>query len=54
MTKKGPITAGELLAQLENDPEFIARRNERERALAEVAAQRGADEAPIVVELRVG
>jgi len=39
--KKRPITAGELLAQLNKDPEFVRRQREREqKRLAEVAKLR--------------
>lgn len=50
--RRPPITAAELQAQLLADPEFVARKQERDRVLAERVAQLHAEQTPIVVELR--
>ena len=53
MTKRHrPIAAAELDARLQADPEFRARRKERDLALAERAARLREEQAPIVAELR--
>ncbi|MGY4512754.1 hypothetical protein ACVIN2_006208 [Bradyrhizobium sp. USDA 3650] len=53
MTKRRrPVTAAELAAILESDPEFMARKRERELALAERIARFQEEQAPIVVELQ--
>ena len=49
--QKGGITVGQLMTQLEANPEFVARRQEQERLLADRIALRRADEAPIRAEL---
>jgi len=52
VTKKHPpVTAAELAAQLRADPEFVARKQEQERAHAERVAQHRAEQVPIVAEL---
>jgi len=51
MTKRG-ITAAELLAQLESDPEWVARRDQRNAEMARVTAQHHQAEAPLVEALR--
>lgn len=50
--RRGPITAKELGAQLEGDPEWVARRDERERERRRLEAEWQAAEAPLVAELR--
>ena len=50
--KKRSITAEELLAQLEADPEYQARRTAQEARLSELKAVCAADEAQLVAELR--
>ncbi len=53
MTKKRqPITAAELMAKLQNDPEFLAQQSERERIRKERTAARCAEEKPLLEELR--
>jgi hypothetical protein len=52
MTKRQPpVTAAELTARLQADPEFVAKQQERELALAKRVAQQRAEQAPIVAEL---
>ncbi|MET4800109.1 hypothetical protein [Bradyrhizobium sp. LB11.1] len=52
MTKRRqPVTAAELAAKLESDPEFMARKRERDLALAERTARFKEEQAPIVSEL---
>jgi len=50
MTKR--VTAAELLAQLEKDPDFVARREERDRAVEARAEALRVEEAPLVADLR--
>jgi len=45
------ITAGELLQRLEADPEFVRKRAEQERDLAERAARSRAQQAPLLADL---
>jgi hypothetical protein len=45
------ITAGELMRQLEADPEWVAKRDAREARHAERAKLIAADEAPIILDL---
>jgi hypothetical protein len=45
------ITAGELLRKLEADPEFVRRRTEQEKALAERSARSRAEQAPLLADL---
>ncbi len=53
MTKKRqPITAAELMAKLQNDPEFLAQQKERERIRNEKTAARRETEKPLLAELR--
>ncbi len=53
MTKRRrPVTAAELQARLQADPEFMARKRERDLALAERVARHREEQAPIVAELR--
>jgi hypothetical protein len=52
MTKKKRITAAELMAKLEADPEFMARWASQEEKLLERAAEFRLAEAPLVEELR--
>jgi len=53
MTKRrGPITAAELTAQLESDPEYLARKRERDVALAARVARLREEQAPIVGDLQ--
>ena len=52
MPRKKPITAKELMQQLESDPEWVARRAVREAAHEKIAAQRRENEEPLVLELR--
>jgi hypothetical protein len=49
--RQPPVTAAELTARLQADPEFVAKQQERERALAERVARHRAEQAPIVAEL---
>jgi len=49
--RQPPVTAAELTARLQADPEFVAKQQERERALAERVARLRAEQAPIVAEL---
>jgi hypothetical protein len=49
--KRSAMTAAELSAKLEADPEFVARRRERDIALAEKVARHRAEQNPIVAEL---
>jgi hypothetical protein len=49
--RQPPVTAAELTARLQADPEFVAKQQERERALAERVARNRAEQAPIVAEL---
>jgi len=48
----GPMTAADLLAQLESDPAWVAARAERERQLARREAELGESEAPLAQQLR--
>jgi HEAT repeat protein len=50
MTKR--VTAVELLAQLEKDPDFVARREAQERAVKSQAEALRVEEAPLVGDLR--
>jgi hypothetical protein len=50
MTKR--VTAADLLAQLEKDPAFVARREEQDRAVKAKAEALQAEEAPLVADLR--
>ena len=50
--RHGPITAKELETQLKADPEWTARRDERERERRHLEADWRAAEAPLVEELR--
>jgi len=50
MTKR--LTAAELLAQLENDRDFVARREEQDRAVRAKADAMRTEEAPLVCELQ--
>jgi hypothetical protein len=50
MTKR--LTAAELLAQLEKDPDFVARREEQDRAVDAKAEVLRIEEAPLVADLR--
>jgi hypothetical protein len=50
--RQKPITAGELMARLEKDPEFQARKAERDREFAERGRPLDAAEAPLVAALR--
>ncbi|SDO42947.1 hypothetical protein [Afipia sp. GAS231] len=53
MTKREPpVTAAELAARLQASPEFIARQQERELALAKRVARHREEQAPIVSELQ--
>jgi hypothetical protein len=52
MTKRKPKTAGELIAELEKDPEFLDRRRKQEEALRLVVDEWARAEAPLVRELR--
>lgn len=49
---KKRVAAGELLRQLESDPQWVAARQERERKLEAAAAILRADEAGLVAELQ--
>ena len=49
---KKPITASDLMAKLEADPEYPSRRAEQKRKFAELDAIYSADEAGLVAELR--
>src|SRR4051812_9459209 len=52
MPKRQPaVTAAELAAKLQADPEFVARQQEREIALAKHVARHREEQAPIVLEL---
>jgi hypothetical protein len=46
------VTAAELLAQLEKDPDFVARREEQDRAVKARAEALRLEEAPLVADLR--
>ncbi|GLH82439.1 hypothetical protein SSBR45G_73480 [Bradyrhizobium sp. SSBR45G] len=50
--KGKPITAGELLRQLENDPKFVAEEKLREEIFARKREKNALAEAPLVAELR--
>ncbi len=50
--KRHPVTAGELVAQLEADPDYQARMQKRRAELAPIWEQRRKDEARLVEELR--
>lgn len=50
--KRGSITAGELIAKLEADPEFRRKKGEREAQMAVIFERRKKDEAGLVAELR--
>ena len=50
--RQSPVTAAELTARLQADPEFVARQKERELELAERVARYREEQAPIVSELR--
>jgi hypothetical protein len=52
MPRSKPMTAQELMDKLEADPEWVAKRDARERAQAERAAILNADEAELVAEIR--
>jgi hypothetical protein len=49
--ENGRVTAGELLARLEADPEFVARREERRRVRAQTRAAFREAERPLVMAL---
>lgn len=51
MPKSKPVTATELLAQLESDPEWVARRDAREREHHERAERLRQAEAPLAEDL---
>ncbi|MEA3044450.1 MAG: hypothetical protein QOH47_2288 [Sphingomonadales bacterium] len=48
-----PITAAELLAKLEADPEYLRRRDEKDAELAAKAARWRVEEAPLLADLRL-
>lgn len=50
MTKR--VTAAELLAQLQSDPDFVARREEQDRAIEAKAAELQIEEMPLIADLR--
>ncbi len=50
--KRGSITAGELIAKLEADPEFQRKKAERDAQMAVTFERRKKDEAGLVAELR--
>ena len=50
MAKRKPITAGELMAQLENDPEYQERLREKKRERAELRRLDAEDEKELVAE----
>lgn len=50
--RRGPMTAGDLMAELEADPEFVVQRKGRDRVFAERAAQHRIEEKPFLIELR--
>jgi hypothetical protein len=50
--RQPPVTAAELTARLQADPEFVAKQKERELALAERVGRHREEQAPIVLELR--
>jgi hypothetical protein len=52
MKGKMPITARELMAKLQADPEYVARREAQERELAERSARLRVEEEPILADLR--
>jgi hypothetical protein len=52
MKQRGRITAAQLMATLEADPEFVARREKQERELRMREAEHLEAELPIVAELR--
>lgn len=53
MTKKrGPNTAAELDAELQNNPEFVARSRQREQELADLASRLRIEEEPLLADLR--
>jgi len=51
MPRKTQVTAEEFVRQLESDPEWVARRDERIRKLDELEAEYRLNEAPLVAEL---
>jgi hypothetical protein len=50
--RQPPVTAAELTARLQADPEFVAKQQERERERNERSARLRVEEEPILVELR--
>ena len=52
MKRKGPVTASDFLAQLENDPEYQVRRARQEEKQAKLKATLDADEKALVVAIR--
>ena len=52
MKRKGPVTASDFMAQLENDPEYQARRARQEEKEAELKATLNADEEALVAAIR--
>lgn len=51
MTKRPPKTAGELMAELERNPEYVARRAEEEKARLEIERASRAEQAPLLRDL---
>lgn len=51
-SRRGPIKAEDLEAELEADPEWVARRDEREREKARIESELRQAEAPLVRALR--
>jgi|SRR5699024_1106357 len=52
MTKREPITAAELMAQLSSDPDWVAKREREEKERNAREAEHRAAERPLVEELR--
>jgi len=52
MNKRAPKTAAQLAAELEANPDFVARREARQKAKAQSAAARRIEEEPILHDLR--
>src|SRR5215471_16384354 len=52
MDTKNGKTAGELIAELEANPEFVARQREKEEALAEKVREWRRAEQPLIAELK--
>ena len=50
--KRGPVTAAELMKQLESDPNWVRQRDEREATRQQAERMLAANEEPLVADLR--